>query len=153
MNRISRFSSVFPTTTTAKTTTTTKKKWHQKYFHSKVLMQKKFNSTLFHRCVRRRRHFYNIPFKPSDDGGESDCHENLNLCLADLRNFPSWVLTVVGFEMGWKGCRNLRSQECLFRTLHLLVVLETWILLDFLISYVFVTTTRIKFSLALKNDT
>lgn len=38
------------------------------------------------RRVRERRHFNNIPFKPSDEK-RGDYHENLNLCLADLRNF------------------------------------------------------------------
>lgn len=65
-------------------------------------MQKKLNSTLFRRWLRsgggeweERRHFNNIPSKPSDE--RRDCHENLNLCLADLRNF---IMYKMGMQTG-----------------------------------------------------
>jgi hypothetical protein len=46
---------------------TKEKNWHRKYFHSKVLMQKKFNSTLFHHQAQKCRHFTASLVKPSDE--------------------------------------------------------------------------------------
>lgn len=38
-------------------------------------------------ATKQMKAFYNAACKPSDET-KNDCHENLNLCLEDLRNFP-----------------------------------------------------------------